>query len=159
MALELSFAFTSFLLVVSLFWLLKACRRSKPHNKVQKSPPGPRKLPLIGNLHNLIGSLPHHALRKLAGKYGPLMHLQLGEISPIVVSSPRVAREVLKTNDLAFAQRPQLLVSKIVSYDDSDIAFAPYGDYWRQIRIFLHVITPKCQEGPIIFFSSRKRSL
>ncbi|KAK7857323.1 premnaspirodiene oxygenase [Quercus suber] len=101
MTLELSFAFTSFILVLSLFWLLKVCRRSKPHNIVQKSPPGPRKLPLIGNLHNLIGSLPHHALRKLAGKYGPLMHLQLGEISAIGVSSPRVTREVLKTNDLA----------------------------------------------------------
>nr|POF05391.1 premnaspirodiene oxygenase [Quercus suber] len=120
MTLELSFAFTSFILVLSLFWLLKVCRRSKPHNIVQKSPPGPRKLPLIGNLHNLIGSLPHHALRKLAGKYGPLMHLQLGEISAIGVSSPRVTREVLKTNDLALRRDHNCLAALANKCKDLD---------------------------------------
>ncbi|KAM4101557.1 hypothetical protein ACB094_05G152100 [Castanea mollissima] len=113
MALQVSFAFTTFLIVPSLFWLLKVCRRSKAHSKVQKLPPGPRKLPIIGNMHNLIGSLPHHALQKLAGEHGPLMHLQLGEISAVVVSSPRVAGEVMKTHDLAFVQRPKTLGTKI----------------------------------------------
>ena len=134
MVLQVSFAFTTFLIVLSLFWLLKVCRRSKPHSKVQKLPPGPRKLPIIGNMHNLIGSLPHHALQKLAREHGPLMHLQLGEISAIVVSSPRVAGEVMKIHDLAFVQRPQTLGTKMVFYDGLDIAFAPYGDYWRQMR-------------------------
>ena len=134
MALQFSLAVNSFLLLLSLFWLLKVCRRSKAQNKVKKLPPGPRKLPLIGNLHNLRGSQPHHALRQLAQKHGPLMHLQLGEISTIVVSSPKVAREVMKTHDLAFVQRPEMLASKILSYDGSDIAFSPYGDYWRQMR-------------------------
>uniref|UniRef100_A0A2N9IEN8 Cytochrome P450 n=1 Tax=Fagus sylvatica TaxID=28930 RepID=A0A2N9IEN8_FAGSY len=134
MALQFSLAVNSFLILLSLFWLLKVCRRSKAQNKVKKLPPGPRKLPLIGNLHNLRGSQPHHALRQLAQKHGPLMHLQLGEISTIVVSSPKVAREVMKTHDLAFAQRPEMLASKILSYDGSDIAFSPYGDYWRQMR-------------------------
>ncbi|KAM4077682.1 hypothetical protein ACJW30_12G157700 [Castanea mollissima] len=134
MAHQLSLAFTTFLILLSLFWLLKVCRRIKPQKKVQELPPGPRKLPLIGNLHNLIGSLPHHALQQLAGEHGPLMHLQLGEISAIVVSSPRLAREVMQTHDLAFAQRPEILAPKIISYGGSDIAFSPYGDYWRQMR-------------------------
>ena len=62
------------------------------------------------------------------------MHLQLGEVSSIVVSSKEMAKEVMKTHDVLFSQRPCLLAASIVTYDCSDIAFAPYGGYWRQIR-------------------------
>jgi len=130
MVLQYSLAFTTFILFLSLVWLLKVCKRSK----LQKLPPGPWKLPLIGNLHNLVGSLPHHALRQLARKHGPFMHLQLGEISAVVVSSPRMARELMKTHGLAFAHRPDFLVPRIMFYGGSDIAFSPYSDYWRQMR-------------------------
>jgi cytochrome P450 len=130
MVLQYPLALTTFILFLSLVWLLKVCKRSK----VQKLAPGPWKLPLIGNLHNLVGSLPHHALSKLARKHGPLMHLQLGEVSTLVVSSPRMANEFMKTHDLAFAQRPLFLAPKIMTYGGSDIAFSPYSDYWRQIR-------------------------
>ncbi|CAL5390295.1 unnamed protein product [Camellia sinensis] len=62
------------------------------------------------------------------------MHLQLGEMSTIVVSSPEIAREVLKTHDIVFAQRPYSFASRILSYDSQNIVFSPHGDYWRQMR-------------------------
>ncbi|RVW38416.1 Premnaspirodiene oxygenase [Vitis vinifera] len=52
----------------------------------------------------------------------------------LVVSSPEIAKEVMKTHDINFAQRPHLLATRIVTYDSTDIAFSPYGDYWRQLR-------------------------
>ncbi|OVA07937.1 Cytochrome P450 [Macleaya cordata] len=121
-------------LVVFLFMLIKKGRGSKTQNRNSKLPPGPWKLPLIGNLHNMSGLLPHHTLRDLAKKYGPLMHLQLGEVSAVVVSSPKVAEQFLKTHDLIFASRPQILSTEIMSYGYSDILFSPYGNYWRQLR-------------------------
>ncbi|QCD79809.1 Cytochrome P450 [Vigna unguiculata] len=103
---------------------------------VHKLPPGPWKLPVIGNLHQLASAdtLPHHTLQNLSNKYGPLMHLQLGQISAVIVSSPDMAKEIMKTHDLNFVQRPQLLCPKILAYGSTDIAFAPYGEYWRQMR-------------------------
>lgn len=80
------------------------------------------------------GSLPHHTLRDLAKKYGPLMQLQLGEVYTIIVSSPETAREVYKTHDINFSQRPYLLASRILSYGSTSIGFSPYGNYWRQLR-------------------------
>ncbi|XP_026450852.1 cytochrome P450 71D8-like [Papaver somniferum] len=62
------------------------------------------------------------------------MHLQLGEVSAIVVSSPKVAEQIIKTHDLSFVDREELLTVKILTYGYKDVAFAPYGDYWRQMK-------------------------
>lgn len=133
---ELQFPSLSSLLAFFLFLsaVIKVVKRLKTKNLNINLPPGPWKLPLIGNLHQLVGSPPHHILRDLANQHGPLMHLQLGEISTIVVSSPEIAKEVLVTQGITFAQRPYLEAAGIVTYDCKDIAMAPYGDYWRQVR-------------------------
>ena len=95
-------------------------------------PPGPTKLPIIGNLHQL-GALPHYSLWQLSKKYGSIMILQLGAPT-VVVSSAEAAREFLKTHDIDCCSRPPLVGLGKFSYNHQDIAFAPYGDYWREVR-------------------------
>ncbi|KAK2966908.1 hypothetical protein RJ640_027028 [Escallonia rubra] len=123
-----------YLLITSLILLFSFFFSVATKKSTDKLPPGPWKLPLVGNLLCLVGSVPQRALRDLAKKHGPLMHLQLGEISVIVVSTPQMAKEVLKTHDTAFANRQELLATRIIAYDNTDVAFAPYGSYWRQMR-------------------------
>lgn len=60
------------------------------------------------------------------------MHLKLGQVSTLVVTSPEVAEEFMKTHDLQFANRPQLICVRIFNYDCTNIAFA--GEYWRELR-------------------------
>lgn len=136
MFIMLQFSSFHFLFTVLLFLLLLVMltKKTKAKNLVSKLPPGPQKLPIIGNLHQLAGSLPYYSLRDLAKKYGPIMHLHLGEVSAIVISSPEAAREVLKTHELVFAQRPEVLAIQLISYDHPGLIFSPYGNYWRQMR-------------------------
>lgn len=119
------------LLVPVIFLLLKKWKKSKPVSV--KWPPGPKKLPIIGDLH-LLSALPFRSFRDLANQYGPLMHLKIGEVPTIVVSSPEIVKEMLKQHDPCFADRPQSIGIEIMWYNYSDLAFSRYGNYWRQMR-------------------------
>ncbi|CAN1306191.1 Desmethyl-deoxy-podophyllotoxin synthase [Linum perenne] len=122
-------AFSLTLTLLTLSILLLKSRRNNSF------PPGPPTLPLIGNLHQLMGpTLPHHTLATLSAKYGPIMRLHLGECFAVVISSPEAAKEVLRTKELSFPQRAEVLAVEIMSYDHSSLVFAPYGDYWRRLR-------------------------
>ncbi|KAL6658692.1 hypothetical protein ACP70R_002732 [Stipagrostis hirtigluma subsp. patula] len=105
-------------------------RRSPP------SPPG--RLPVIGHLH-LVGSMPHASLRDLAARHGRdgLLLLRLGAAPTLAVSSPAAAEAVLRTHDHVLASRPWSAVADIIFYGLTDVAFAPYGEHWRQARRLL----------------------
>ncbi|XP_050363491.1 desmethyl-deoxy-podophyllotoxin synthase-like [Argentina anserina] len=128
------FSLSTYLLLSTLavlFW--KSSRLGK--SQVLKSPPGPWKLPILGNLLQLAGHpLPHYPLRDLAKKYGPVMHLKLGQSTAVIISSHNAALEVLKTNEITFAQRPLVLQVETINFGRGSIAFAPYGDFWREMR-------------------------
>ncbi|KAI3505782.1 hypothetical protein L1887_28028 [Cichorium endivia] len=122
---------SSIALATLMFFLFKIATRQTSKTKLLPQPWG---LPIIGHMHHLIGTLPHRGLANLAKKYGSLMHLQLGELSTVVVSSPKLAQEVFTNHDLTFADRPINLTADVVSYHCSDIIFSPYGEYWRKLR-------------------------
>ncbi|KAK4435764.1 Premnaspirodiene oxygenase [Sesamum alatum] len=132
MELEFPLNFTNFLLLLSfIFFLNKGWKKFSTRSR--RLPPAPWKLPLIGHLHH-IGTLPHRSFQDLAKKYGPLMHVKLGEVTAVVVSSPALSKEVLKVHDPTFADRPESIAGEILWYNSSNISFSQYGDYWRQMR-------------------------
>ncbi|KAK9025967.1 hypothetical protein V6N11_038820 [Hibiscus sabdariffa] len=111
---ELHFPSSLTLLASFLFLsvLVKILMKAKAlESNFRQLPPGPWKIPLIGNMHQLVGSLSHRILRDLANRHGPLMHLQLGETSNIVVLSSKIAKEILITHGTIFAGR--LFVSAV----------------------------------------------
>ncbi|KAL5543216.1 hypothetical protein UlMin_010926 [Ulmus minor] len=103
------------------------------NNNYKKLPPGPRGLPIIGNLH-MIGNLPHRSFQKLSLKYGDIMSVRLGQVLTIVVSSPSAAELFLKTHDTVFAGRPKIQAAKYLSYGGKGIGMSDYGPYWRFVR-------------------------
>lgn len=63
----------------------------------------------------------------------------------LVVSNAEAASEVMKTHDLVFSNRPHRKLFDIFLYGSKDVASAPYGQYWRQIRsvCVLHLLSAK----------------
>ncbi|XP_068662217.1 cytochrome P450 736A117-like [Aristolochia californica] len=121
------------LTITSLFLTLFVYFALKPNSRKSKYPPSPPKLPFIGNLHQL-GSIPHRSLGALSKKHGPLMLLHIGNSPALVVSSKESAEEIMKTQDLIFADRPPSLVFDAIGYRGKDVALARYGEHWRQVK-------------------------
>ncbi|KAL8505338.1 hypothetical protein ACS0TY_016539 [Phlomoides rotata] len=125
----------------ALFFFL-VHKQTKPSIKY---PPGPPGLPFIGNLHQFDTATLHIYLSQLSKKYGALISIKLGSIRLLIVSSADGAKEVLKTHDLTFCSRPKALGQHKLSYNGSDIGFAPYSDSWRELRkiCVLHLLSNK----------------
>ncbi|GKV09173.1 hypothetical protein SLEP1_g20715 [Rubroshorea leprosula] len=101
-------------------------------NSTSKLPPGPLALPVIGHLH-LLGPLIHKTFHHLSSRYGPLIYLRIGSVPCVVASSPELAKEFLKTNELTFSARKHTFAIDHLTYHSS-FAFAPYGPYWKFIK-------------------------
>lgn len=112
----------------------------KPSKKTL--PPSPPKLPIIGNLHQ-VGSFPHLSFHALAQRHGPLMLLHFGKVPVLVVSSADAAREILRTHDIIFADRPKSTPFEKLVYGSKDVAMSPHGEYWRQVKSIcvLHLLS------------------
>ncbi|KAI3684958.1 hypothetical protein L6452_34188 [Arctium lappa] len=130
---------------IIVFFLLHKFRFFLSKKTILPLPPGPRGLPIIGNLHQLdTSNLPDH-LWRLSKRYGPLMSLRLGRTQTLVVSSAEMAKQILKTHDLVFCTRPVLTGQQKFSYNNKDIALSPYNEHWRQMRkiCILHLFSSK----------------
>ncbi|MBA0770400.1 hypothetical protein Gotri_019044 [Gossypium trilobum] len=123
-----------FLTVLTLLFLKK---ENNKRMKGIKVPPGPPKLPLIGNLH-LLENLPHRSLEKLSKKYDSIMLLQLGSVPTVIVSSAKTAEQVLKIHDLYCCTLPASPGPNRLSYNGLDVLFSPYSDHWKEMcKLFI----------------------
>ncbi|KAK9147949.1 hypothetical protein Scep_006706 [Stephania cephalantha] len=121
-------------LALLIMWYTRTtllCKSRKSHNL--RYPPGPRGLPLVGHLPFLDPQL-HTYFANLAKTYGPIYKLKLGNKLGVVVTSPSLAREILRDNDITFANHDVPSVARVVAYGGSDVVWTPYGPEWRMLR-------------------------
>ncbi|CAM8958180.1 unnamed protein product [Rhodiola kirilowii] len=96
-------------------------------------PPGPRPLPIIGNLH-LLGAKPHKSLAKLAQTHGPIMTLKQGQVTAIVISSAPAAKLVLQKHDHLFANRFVPKAFQTSDIEKFSVAWTSLSPKWRHLR-------------------------
>jgi hypothetical protein len=120
-------------LALLIFNLIVKNKQPKNCSSKFRPPPSPKSLPIIGHLH-LIGSIIPKSFQKISQQYGPLIQLNLGASTSIVVSNAQVAKEVMKTHDLNFCYRHQFGSSNDFLYKGSYFITAPYGPYWRFMK-------------------------
>lgn len=130
------------ILLLSFLWLCGLI--IFPGRSRRRLPPGPRPLPVIGNILQL-GPKPHRALADLAKLYGPVMSLKLGAVTTVVVSSADAAREVLQKNDEALSSRPVPDTVRAADHSRYSLAWQPASAKWKSLRrvCSTHIFAPQ----------------
>ncbi|CAI8602195.1 unnamed protein product [Vicia faba] len=119
-----------FLILLSSTILVKSIfTKSKLH-----LPPSPLALPIIGHFHLLLKQPLHRVTHNLSNRYGPIIQIYLGSTPMIFVSSSEIAKQIFKTNESLFWNRPSNMAINYLTYNSSDLAFAPYGTYWKFMK-------------------------
>ncbi|KAK1433477.1 hypothetical protein QVD17_10387 [Tagetes erecta] len=118
-------------------FILRTRRPNKSAIAAPNLPPTPPKFPIIGNLHQVLGKPRHQALWQLSKQYGPIMQIYIGSKPFVIISSPAMAKQVLKTQDHIFCSRPPSKATQRLTYNYLDIAFSPQSDHRKEKRKIL----------------------
>ncbi|CAN1303648.1 Cytochrome P450 93A3 [Linum perenne] len=84
-------------------------------------------------MHHLSPSL-CHSLHKLSTLHGPLVYFRIGSKSCILASTPELAKEILKTHEPIFLNRPKISNLHYLTYGGADFATIYYGPYWKFMK-------------------------
>ncbi|XP_053236402.1 cytochrome P450 2K6-like [Podarcis raffonei] len=101
----------------------------------QNFPPGPRPLPLIGNLHIIDRKRPHRTMLKLSKQYGPVFSIQMGPRKAVVLTGYETVKEALVNQADAFADRPTFALFQELAEGFGVIL--SNGENWKVMRRFV----------------------
>ncbi|KAH8107810.1 cytochrome P450 [Cristinia sonorae] len=101
--------------------------------RAARLPPGPRGLPLLGNVLQL-GTHQWVQMAKWSKQYGPIYSLNFLGKPAIVISSHKVAADLLDKRSAIYSDRPRLIMTGEVLSGSLFFAFLSYGDAFKKLR-------------------------
>nr|ANY58161.1 putative CYP719 [synthetic construct] len=115
--------------------LFRSSSSSSSFSSQTKWPAGPKKLPIIGNMHQLGGDVLHVALDKLSKIHGGVFTFWIGSWRPvIVISDIDKAWEVLVNKSSDYSARDMPEITKIGSASWHTISTSDPGPFWQNVR-------------------------
>ncbi|XP_078459234.1 LOW QUALITY PROTEIN: steroid 21-hydroxylase-like [Lampetra planeri] len=109
--------------------------------------PGPRGVPLLGNVAELFRTDRHRHLAQLARRHGPVYSLRLGAHEMVVLNSAEVLREALIKKSADFAGRPQTYTGCAISFGGRDLSLGDFTPAWRLQSRMARAGAPGSQRG------------
>ncbi|XP_069584415.1 cytochrome P450 2K4-like isoform X2 [Ranitomeya imitator] len=124
---------TVLLSVVVILFLATVFKNRKQGN-YKNFPPGPKPLPIIGNVLMMDTGKPHNTFMQLAKEYGPVFSIQIGMSKSIVLCGYDTIKDALVNNADYFSERPDtpVFVETLKGYG---VVFSN-GENWKVMRRF-----------------------
>lgn len=126
--------FLDALLVALGAFLIKALanRKSPPY------PPGPRPLPLVGNVVDMPSEKEWLTFARWKNKYGPIVSVSVFGQRLIIVNSAKIATDMLESRGAIYSDRPRLeMGGELVGWKNT-LVLVPYGERLKNSRRLAH---------------------
>ncbi|XP_026221102.1 cytochrome P450 2D15-like [Anabas testudineus] len=125
------YAFVALFLAALLYLFFFRTHRAK------NFPPGPRPVPILGNLLQLNLENPITDLKRLTKQYGNVYSLFIGPRPMVIINGLQALREALVTKAADFSGRSQeLMINHVVQVKAPGVILADYNHIWREQRRF-----------------------
>ncbi|KAI0662031.1 CyP450 monooxygenase [Cubamyces menziesii] len=118
---------------LALLLLLQLLLRRILLRKGVPLPPGPRGLPLIGNMLDMPRYKPWIGLRDFTATYGSLVYLRIPRNPLLIIGDADIAFELLDKKSAHTSDRPTNPMAELMGMDGI-FGLMPYGERWKRHR-------------------------
>lgn len=101
---------------------------------LKRLPPGPRGIPVLGNLLQVPVLRPYPQFREWAKQYGSIFSLKLGPQNVIVLNTAQASNELLNERSKIYSSRPPPHVAHDIMSAGQRLVFLPYDKEWKTAR-------------------------
>ncbi|KAI0654114.1 cytochrome P450 [Cubamyces menziesii] len=132
------FSLSGFLLVSSVCALVVYFVKStvRRHQEVSL-PPGPPRLPIIGNALDFPSRNMSKILKGLSDKYGDVVYLEVFGQPMVLLGTHDAAMDLMEKRSYKYSDRPPSIMSSLAGWDWA-MPLLHYGSWWRRSRRVFH---------------------
>ncbi|OCH90228.1 CyP450 monooxygenase [Obba rivulosa] len=117
--------------------LLLQCGRRKSSLHHLPLPPGPKPLPLVGNILDIPTAYQWLTYAEWSKTYGNIVHVKFFGKSLIILGSAKHAFDLFEKRSSLYSDRPMFHMLFLMGFDWA-FTLMPYGSWWRRHRRLFH---------------------
>ncbi|XP_069584433.1 cytochrome P450 2K4-like isoform X2 [Ranitomeya imitator] len=122
------------LLAIVVILILAVAFKNQKQENYKNFPPGPKPLPIIGNVLMMDMSKPYKTFMELSKKYGPVFSVQMGMRKIVVLCGYETVKDALINHADVFSDRPRApVITKL--FNNNGVVFSN-GENWKVMRRF-----------------------
>ncbi|KAF8900275.1 cytochrome P450 [Gymnopilus junonius] len=125
---------TAFFIACIIIWVVQDSFRKRFSKSNNGKPPGPRPLPIIGNVFDIPRQKEWETFSKWAQEYGDIVFLSIFGRPLIILNSVEATTELLLDRSAIYSDRPYFPLLDMTGHLATNVGFMPYGKEWTSLR-------------------------
>ncbi|KAI0313067.1 cytochrome P450 [Amylostereum chailletii] len=113
-------------------WILWA--RRPVSRGAQTLPPGPKPIPLMGNIFDMPTSCEWETFSRWGQIYGELVYVTIFGRRMVILNTAEVANDLLEKRSAIYSDRPNFPLVDLAGHSTFNFGFMPYGKRWQLCR-------------------------